>query len=467
MSTRVIAIDGPVGSGKSTVARAVARRLGVDYLDTGAMYRSVALAALRRGIDPETAGGEALAEVAVGLQLDVGERVQLDGEDVTDELRTPEVGRAVSAVAAEPMVREELVRRQRDWARAHGGGVVEGRDIGSVVFPDAELKVFLTASDEERARRRAADEDADALARRDRLDSSRAASPLAVAEGAVVVDSTGRDVDDVVDEIVGRFTGEVEEREGAAAPAPAPEPVAGARPGDDRSSPEARRPGPEPQYGPPTRLALTMYRVVRAAIHGVARLLFRVTYEGLENVPTSGAFIVAPVHRSNIDFGLASVLTKRRMRYMGKESLWKVGWFGRFITMLGAFPVRRGAADRNALHRCMELLAGGEPLVLFPEGTRRSGPLVTELYEGAAYVAIRTGSPIVPVAIGGSERALPKGAKIPRPAKVRVIVGAPIDPPPPKRNGHPSRRHVRELTDALHAELQRLFDRARIMAGDR
>ncbi|HEX2274528.1 MAG TPA: (d)CMP kinase [Acidimicrobiales bacterium] len=462
---RVIAIDGPVGSGKSTVARAVARRLGMDYLDTGAMYRSVALAALRRGIDPESADGGELARVAAELQLDVGERVVLDGEDVTDELRTPDVGRVVSAVAATPEVREELVRRQRDWARSHGGGVVEGRDIGSIVFPDAELKVFLTASDEERARRRADDEDAEALARRDRLDSTRATSPLSVADGAVVVDSTGRSVDDVVDEIVGRFSGEREREATASAPPPVPEPVAEATGARDRSSPEDRR--PEPQYGPPTPLAIGMYRFVRAAIHGLARLLFRITYEGLENVPTSGAFIVAPVHRSNIDFGLVSVLTKRRMRYMGKETLWKVGWFGRFITTLGAFPVRRGAADREALHRCMEVLEGGEPLVLFPEGTRRSGPLVTDLYEGAAYVAIRTQTPLVPVGIGGSERALPKGARIVRPVKIHVVVGPPVQPPPPKSNGHPSRRDVRELTAALQAELQRLFDRARILAGDR
>ncbi|HEV3401676.1 MAG TPA: (d)CMP kinase, partial [Acidimicrobiales bacterium] len=342
----MIAIDGPVGSGKSTVARAVARRLGVDYLDTGAMYRSVALAALRRGIDPEAASGEVLARVASELELDVGERVVLDGEDVTDQLREPDVGRVVSAVAAEPLVREELVRRQRDWARSHGGGVVEGRDIGSVVFPDAELKVFLTASDEERARRRSGDEDAEALARRDRLDSTRATSPLSVADGAVVVDSTGRSVDEVVDEIVDRFTGEKGREATASAPPPAPERVAEATTAGSRRREDD---GPEPEYGPPTRLAIGAYRVVRAAIHGVARLLFRITYEGLENVPRSGVFIVAPVHRSNIDFGLVSVLTKRRMRYMGKEALWKYGWFGRFITMLGAFPVRRGAADREAL----------------------------------------------------------------------------------------------------------------------
>jgi pantoate ligase/cytidylate kinase len=466
VSMRVVAIDGPVGSGKSTVARAVARRLGMDYLDTGAMYRSVALAALRQGIDPESADGEALARVAARLQLDVGERVVLDGEDVTDQLRTPDVGRAVSAVAAKPEVREELVRRQREWARSHGGGVVEGRDIGSVVFPDARLKVFLTASDEERARRRASDEDAEALARRDRLDSTRSTSPLSVADGAVVVDSTDRSVDDVVDEIVGRFTGEEEREATASAAPPAPEPVAEAAGGDERSARAERDEGPTPQYGPPTPLAIGMYRAVRGAIHGLARLLFRITYEGLENVPTSGVFIVAPVHRSNIDFGLVSVLTKRRMRYMGKEALWKYAWFGKLITTLGAFPVRRGAADREALHRCMEVLRGGEPLVLFPEGTRRSGPLVKDLYEGAAYVAIRTQSPLVPVGIGGSERALPKGAKIIRPVKIHVVVGPPMQPPPAKANGHPSRRDVRELTGALQAELQRLLDHARIAAGD-
>ena len=199
---RVVAIDGPVGAGKSTIARAVAERLGLGHLDTGAMYRSVALAALRRGIDPESATGAELAEVAAGVALEVGERVVVDGDDVTDELRSPEVGRFVSKVAAEPEVRAELVRRQREWARARDGGVVEGRDIGSVVFPDAELKVFLTASASERARRRSLDETADDLARRDLLDSTRAVSPLIVPQGAVVIDTTGRPIDDVVDEIV-------------------------------------------------------------------------------------------------------------------------------------------------------------------------------------------------------------------------------------------------------------------------
>jgi cytidylate kinase len=195
---RVVAIDGPVGSGKSTVARAVADRLHLDCLNTGAMYRAVAVAVLHRRAD--------LSDVIavakdIGIEMD-GDRVLVDGADVTDEIRRPDVGRLVSAVAAVPEVRAQMVALQRDWVEAHGGAVVEGRDIGSVVFPDAELKVFLTATPEERARRRD-DEDADDVRRRDQLDSSRAVSPLVVPEGAVVIDSTGRSVDQVVDEIVG------------------------------------------------------------------------------------------------------------------------------------------------------------------------------------------------------------------------------------------------------------------------
>ena len=197
---RVVAIDGPVGSGKSTVAKAVASRLGLPYLESGAMYRVVAWAAVQRGIDPEAA--DELTALAAELDMDVGEQVVVDGKDVTAELRSPEVGRAVSAVAATPGVRTELVRRQREWVEAKGGAVVEGRDIGSVVFPDADVKVFLTASAAERARRRELDETPDDLARRDLIDSTRAVSPLVVAQGAAVVDTTGRPIDDVVDEIV-------------------------------------------------------------------------------------------------------------------------------------------------------------------------------------------------------------------------------------------------------------------------
>lgn len=201
---RVIAIDGPAGSGKSTVARAVAERLGLEYLDTGAMYRAVAFAVLRAGGDPADAAFA--ASVARTIALEVGpDGVAVDGADATVEIRGPAVTRAVSAVAANPDVRAELVARQRDWAARRGGGVLEGRDIGTVVFPDAELKVYLTAEPDERALRRAreaVDLDYETVAadltRRDRIDSTRQADPLVVADDAVRIDTTGLTVSEVV-----------------------------------------------------------------------------------------------------------------------------------------------------------------------------------------------------------------------------------------------------------------------------
>lgn len=204
---RVIAIDGPAGSGKSTVARAVASRLHLDYLDTGAMYRAVAFAAIKRGIDP--ADADRVAQLARDIELEVAEKVRVDGEDATAEIRGPQVTRAVSTVAANPLVRKEMVARQRAWAADHDGGVVEGRDIGTVVFPAAEVKVFLTASDSERANRRSKEmleidyhQVAADIARRDHVDSTRSASPLSVASDAVVLDTTGTDVNAVIERVL-------------------------------------------------------------------------------------------------------------------------------------------------------------------------------------------------------------------------------------------------------------------------
>jgi cytidylate kinase len=203
----VIAIDGPAGAGKSTVGRAVARRLGLDYLDTGAMYRAVTYAAMRRGIPVHDV--DAVAELAREVTLDVDDDgVRVDGTDATVAIRGRDVTQAVSVVAANSAVRSELVERQRAWVRTRGGGVVEGRDIASVVFPDARLKLFVTASPRVRATRRVGEIGGDlhevesAIVERDRLDSSRADSPLREADGAIVVDTSDMSIDEVVDRIV-------------------------------------------------------------------------------------------------------------------------------------------------------------------------------------------------------------------------------------------------------------------------
>ena len=201
-------MDGPSGTGKSTVSRAVAERLGIPHLDTGAFYRAATLAAIRARLDPSDA--ERVSKAVSTATLDQnGGRMYLDGVDVSSEIREPEVTAQVSQVSAHPAVRRLLVAYQREWVRLHGGrAVVEGRDIGSVVFPDADVKIYLDATAEVRARRRAIQEGADPSAvlddirRRDHLDSSRKTSPLAIPDQAHVIDTSHLDFDEVVDRVL-------------------------------------------------------------------------------------------------------------------------------------------------------------------------------------------------------------------------------------------------------------------------
>jgi cytidylate kinase len=226
MTGRVITIDGPAGSGKSTAARGVAKELGLHTLDTGAMYRAVTLAALQAGVD--VADGLAVARIARDAQIDLEDGlVRLDGRDVSAEIRGPEVTSAVSAVSSHPAVRAILVAHQRAWIDDRGGGVVEGRDIGTVVFPNAPVKVFLTARDDVRAVRRRLDEQAaareiavgevrDALTARDNADASlgRALRPEDAARDAMIMDTTNTTVGDVVAAIVARFREEADQISG-------------------------------------------------------------------------------------------------------------------------------------------------------------------------------------------------------------------------------------------------------------
>ena len=210
----IIAVDGPGGSGKSTVSRKLADRLGWLHLDTGAFYRAATLVALRAGLNSSDQADEVTAAVGGGNYVQEGGRMFLDGEDVSAEIRSSEVNAAVSAVSAVPEVRRMMVGLQQEWVARHGEDVVvEGRDIGTVVFPEADLKIWLSASAEERARRRALESNRDQgsvlqeLDRRDRADSERQASPSTPAADAIHLDTTGMSADEVVDRIMNLMPG--------------------------------------------------------------------------------------------------------------------------------------------------------------------------------------------------------------------------------------------------------------------
>ena len=211
------------------------------------------------------------------------------------------------------------------------------------------------------------------------------------------------------------------------------------------------------------RMGKLFYAVVRGILLGVCRLYFRLSVKGRENVPKKGAFILAPIHRSNVDTPISSATTKRRLRFMGKDSLFKIRPVGSVLSALGGFPVTRGTADLEALKRCLAVLALGEPIVMFPEGTRQSGETVQPLFDGAAYLAIKANVPIVPVGIGGTQDVMPKGRKMIYPKKCTMIIGAPIYPPA-STTGRTPRTATTELTAKLKSALQELFDAAQLAA---
>ncbi len=208
-----------------------------------------------------------------------------------------------------------------------------------------------------------------------------------------------------------------------------------------------------------------IYRFLRVMVRGLNGLLFRTSVDGADQVPASGPVIIAPVHRSFIDFFVASEVTPRKLHYMAKDSLWGNGLLARILPAVGAFPVHRESADREALRRAQQVLDAGEVLILFPEGERRTGPVVEELHEGVAFLAARTGATVVPVGIGGSASVMPKGKRLPRPRHIHLIVGQPIAPPTRTGSGRVARSTIHQLTEELTASLQDLYDRSVAVTG--
>ena len=207
------------------------------------------------------------------------------------------------------------------------------------------------------------------------------------------------------------------------------------------------------------------YRFFWSLLWLACKAWFRFRVVGKQNLPAEEAYILAPVHRSYLDTPVGGMVTTRRQRFLGKESLWRNRAAGRFLTIVGGFPVERGTADRAALRACQEVLERGEPMVMFPEGTRQHGPVVDPdlMHAGPAFVAARAGVPIVPLGIAGTDHAMPGGSMLIRPVRVVMVVGEPIRPP--EVDGRIPRRMVDELTERLRVGLQGCFDEAQLLAG--
>jgi 1-acyl-sn-glycerol-3-phosphate acyltransferase len=238
-----------------------------------------------------------------------------------------------------------------------------------------------------------------------------------------------------------------------------PEGAASAAPPPDAVAPGRHQPFEiDPRRSP-------LYRVERAIFVSVLRAWFRPKVVGREHVPATGPVILAPVHRSFADFGFAAFCTDRKLFFMTKDEMWKNKYLGKLLLSVGAFPVHRESADREALQRAEEVLRRGEALVLFPEGTRRAGPEIEDLMEGATFLSARTGAPIVPIGIGGSDLAMPKGSTIPKPYTIEVVIGPALPAPPRTGGGRVSRSAVHAATAELEQRMQDVYDEARKRTG--
>ena len=377
----IIAIDGPVGAGKSTTAREVARRLGYLYIDSGAMYRAVTVAVLDRGIAPENedAVRRMLDEVAVDLKMENGiQRTLLNGRDVTDRIRDLDVTRAVSAVSAQRAVRDRMTALQRKLGE-NGGVVMEGRDIGTVVFPDAEFKIYLDASLETRALRRHKEllakgvdigigELQKEIAERDRANTEREIAPLRKAPDAIFLDTSAMTLDEQVSAVVDIVT--------------------------------KGKPGRKNRMEWP-------YRIFRGFTLGIYKVAFRIRCTGLENVPETGGVIIAPNHASFFDPPAMGAGLQRQAVFFAKKELFKIPVVRQFLDVSHSIPVDRGGFNRQVLKDVIMRLKQGYAVVLFPEGTRtRTGDFL-EPKTGIGMVAVMADVPIVPVWIEGSFHSRP------------------------------------------------------------
>lgn len=387
-----IAIDGPGGAGKSSVAKAVSRELGIIYVDTGALYRNIGLYMLDSGIEPSDAEKviPALKEITLELRFEDGRQIiLLNGTDRGDEIRTPAASMAASAVSAIPEVRSYLLDMQRNTAKKNSV-IMDGRDIGTVILPDAEVKIFLTASPKARAERRYKELIAkgkevtykqvyDEMVQRDKNDSTRDVAPCVPADDAVRLDNSKLSEAQTVEKIL-----KIVKKK--------------------------------------TKNTYPLYSFLKPIVAPVFRFLFNVRVKGEENVPAEGGVLLCPNHISAVDVISIGAVCPRQITCIAKKELFSVPILGSICRGLGAVKIDRGGADVGAIKAAVSAVESGKTVTIFPQGHRCPGvnPATTPIRHGAGLIAYHTKCDILPVCIKV------KGGKYRLFRKTEVIFGKPI-----------------------------------------
>jgi len=386
-----IAIDGPGGAGKSSVAKAVAKELGIIYVDTGALYRTIALHMSKRGISPSDTEAvvNELPNFTLELKfLDGKQVILLDGEDVGDTIRTPDISMGASAVSAIPAVREYLLNTQRNIARENSV-IMDGRDIGTVILPYAEVKIFLTASPEARAKRRydeliARGQSVDyetvynEMVTRDRNDSTRAIAPCVQAEDAVLLDNSKLNEEQTLKAVLKIIK---------------------------------------------KKNKKSFYMKAHAILAPIIRFFQRIKPIGLENIPENKSFIICSNHIAAKDVIMIGAAFPRQIRFIGKKELFSIPILGWLIKKLGAIKLDRGGSDVAAIKASVNLAKAGQNVAIFPQGHRYPGvdPSTTPTKNGAALIAYKSGSDVLPVFIKTNNN------KYHLFGKIEIIFGTPIE----------------------------------------
>lgn len=393
-----IAIDGPGGAGKSSVAKAIAKELGIVYVDTGALYRSIGLYMVNHGIDTKSEN-EVTAELGkFTLELTFSEGKQiilLDGVDVGDKIRTPEISMAASNVSAIGAVREYLLNTQRNIAKT-SCVIMDGRDIGTVIFPEAEVKIFLTASSEARAKRRydelivrgsqvTYEQVLSEMIERDTNDSTRKIAPCVAAQDAITVDNSDLTESETVEKILGIIKEKI-------------------------------------PYITDLPQKNSRYMRWHKRLHKLVRFIFGIRIHGLENIPEGGGIMFCPNHIAARDAVVIAAACEREIKFLAKKELFTVPLLGRIIRALGAVRLDRGGADVGAIRTSVNLIKSGYALSIFPQGHRYPGvnPSTTPKKNGAAMICYHAKCDVVPVCIKV------RGFKYGIFKKVDVIFGKPI-----------------------------------------